>query len=141
MKANFLFVLLAIVVFASSCQKQNVAPAGPLNITQHGPIVAKWNIAKDSTATQYSAQVYPHVYVGGADDYYDFRADGKCYIYENGAFDTLGYKIITNDRLVFTNSYYGAIINPLTSHGATISFIVAQGPGMGVYSKTVFLTK
>ncbi len=141
MKANFLFVLLAIAALATSCKKQSVAPVGPLNIAQHGPIVAKWNIAKDSTASAFTTTlVNTHVYVGGADDYYDFRADGKCYIHENGAFDTLTFKIVTDTTVAF-DARYPSIINPLTSHSAMISFAEPQGPGGGFYSKTVFLTK
>ncbi|HZX57575.1 MAG TPA: hypothetical protein VFE54_02575 [Mucilaginibacter sp.] len=141
MKTNFLFVLLAILVFTSSCKKQNVTPLGPLNITQHGQLVAKWNIAKDSTASQFTTTlVNSHVYIGSADDYYDFRADGKCYIHENGAFDTLTFKIVTDTTVAF-NAQYPSLINPLTSHSARISFAEPQGPGGGFYSKTVFLTK
>jgi|SRR6185312_15187028 len=136
MKAYKLFVLFAAMVFVISCKNENVQPG-----VSQSQIVARWRIAKDSAANLLNgALTNANVYVGRADDYYDFRADGKCYIHENGSFDTLAYKIVTDNSVAFGNELLSTI-NPLTSHSATIDFSFAQGPGLTTYSKTVFLTK
>jgi hypothetical protein len=136
MKANYLFVLFAAVVFASSCKKQGVKPAVAVS-----PLVAKWSIAKDSITTRFLDTItHYNVYVGSSDDYYDFRADGKCYIHENGAFDTLSYKIITDNSVAFGGTYPSAI-DPLTNHSAKIDFSRGGSPGGGYYSRMIFLKK
>ncbi len=142
MKAN-LFLLFTVVVLASSCKNENVQPTKAQVTTSavHSSLVARWNIAKDSIAASFIGPVHYNVYVGTADDYYDFRADGRCYVKENGAFDTISYKIVTDTTVAFNGSLYPSEVNPLTSHSARIDFMQPQGPGGGTYSKTVFLKK
>jgi len=122
MKANFLFVLLAIIVFTSSCQKQNVAPiaapaipvtiaAPAIPVTTAGPaipvttaaLLGKWSIAKDSTWSQLIGPPSITVYRGTSNDYYDFRSDGKCYKQENGVYDTIAYKVASDTSVIFGN--------------------------------------
>jgi hypothetical protein len=144
MKANYLFVLFTAVVLASSCKKENVQPAAApftTSAAKSQTLVARWSIAKDSIAASFIGPVHYNVYVGTADDYYDFRADGRCYIKENGTFDTITYKIVSDTTVAFNGSFYDSKVNPLTTHSARIDFMEPQGPGGGTYSKTVFLKK
>jgi hypothetical protein len=76
-------------------------------------------------------------YIGTSDDYFDFRADGKCYIRENGTLDTMTFKMPTDNSVIFGKSNGIQISNtgivtpiqtppneiyPLTDHIATINF-------------------
>jgi len=142
MKRPYLPLLLFAAVLASSCQKQNVQPKSTMAIQSSPPsIVAKWNLVKDSTSSQLFGPPVTRVYVGMPNDYYDFRVDGKCYIRENGAYDTLAYKMLDDTNVVFKDlSSYPSTINSLTSHSARFSFALPQSPG-GANSRTVFLSK
>jgi hypothetical protein len=151
MKANFLFVL-AILMLASSCKKQNVQPVAPKLTTSF--LLGKWSIAKDSTWAQFIGPPSISVYLGTANDYYDFRTDGKCYKQENGFYDTIAYKVASDTSVIFGDpvAYIDGttgktmyqepgpnIINSLTAHSAKIIFSYAD-PG-GPYCKTIFLSK
>jgi hypothetical protein len=140
MNRPYLPLLFFAVMLASSCQKQNVQP---ITAIQSSPlsIVAKWDLVKDSTSSQLFGPPVTHVYVGTPDDYYDFRSDGECYIRENGAYDTLTYKIVGDTSVVFKDiSSYPSTINLLTNHSVRFNFALPQGPG-GNSSRTVFLSK
>ncbi|MBS1530701.1 MAG: hypothetical protein JSU01_10360 [Bacteroidetes bacterium] len=149
MKRYFSFVLFAAVVLASSCKKQNVQPE-----TTRPSFLGKWDIVKDSTWAQLIGPPTISVYSGTVNDYYDFRADGKCYKQENGVRDTIPYKIASDTSVIFGNpvamidgstgkTFYQepgpTPIDPLTAHSAKIVFAFAS-PG-GPYCKTIFLAK
>jgi hypothetical protein len=155
MKANFLFVLLAVVVLASSCKKQNMQPvATPAIPVTTAALLGKWSIAKDSTYIAFIGPPTITVYVGTANDYYDFRADSKCYKHENGVYDTIAYKIASDTSVIFGDpvAYIDAnsgktmyaqrdptVINPLTAHSAKIVFSYVS-PG-GPHYNAIYLSK
>ncbi|MFI5161417.1 MAG: hypothetical protein ACHQHN_09075 [Sphingobacteriales bacterium] len=158
MKANYLFVLFAAVVLVSSCKNEIVKPASTTTTTivdePSTNIAGKWNLVKDSTSNQFIGPVHNTVYIGTPSDYYDFRADGKCYISSNGSNDTVSYKMGTNNSLIFgdpvaeIDAATGETvyqdpnptpIDPLTTHSATIIFATAS-PG-GARCEAIYLAR
>ena len=100
-----------------------------------------WGIAKDSTYVEFIGPPRITVYHGTSNDYYDFRADGKCYVSRNGTYDTLAYKVVSNG-MVFENNGIVNAVDPLTQHNATITFgMGAIGPGAFFNTETLYLKK
>ena len=138
----------------------NSAPSNPVQ-PPPGPegtqtLVAKWRIVKDSTASQFIGPVHTEVYVGTSDDYYDFRADGKCYKHENGVYDTIAYKIVTANSVIFGDpvavidastgktiyqEHSPTLIDPLTVHSAKIVFGGGGLPSGGFSYNAIYLAK
>jgi hypothetical protein len=119
--------LIVLIVFSllAGCKKENTETTQPT-------LVAKWNIVTDYTAN-HIAQT--NTYTGVAGDYFDFRADGKCYTKEGSRYDTLSYAITSDTNLNirpfgYSNAaYYSGHANPLTVHTATISSAGPYVPG------------
>lgn len=141
MKLQRLLILLVACVGLSRCKNENVKPVD-IKPAATQLILGKWNLAKDSTSSSFiGPTVNIAEYTGTADDYYDFKADGKVYIRENGVYSTMDYKVATDTSVFLGDINFPSVINPLTSHSATINFAMPQGPGGGTSSRTVFLKK
>ena len=83
---NLLMTIPAFCVLAA-CKKNNgVEPA---------TLVAKWTLVSDYTANHLAQMNYN----GVPGDYFDFRADGKCYNKEGNNYDTLSYSITSDTSL------------------------------------------
>ena len=102
----------------------------------------KWSLVKDSTSSSFIGPAVNIIeYIGTADDYYDFKDDGKVYIRENGVYSTMAYKMASDTSAFLGDMSFPSFISPLTSHSATINFAITQGPGGGHSSHTVILKK
>jgi hypothetical protein len=121
-------------------------PAGPANIQV---LVAKWNLVRDSVYN--SMGNFPagrtSAYNSAPGDYFDFRADGKCYTKEGNVYDTLAYTITANHRVVLSKfgidvngSYEPNIVPVLTDHKATIQTQFLATPD-GFYLRYLYLKK
>jgi len=118
--ALFIFCLLM------GCKKEKTGTTPVVTL------VAKWNLVSDYTAN-HLAQM--NTYTGVAGDYFDFRADGKCYIKEGSQYDTLSYALkndttITISPFAYNNAaYFSGQPNPLTAHTATLTSAGPYPPG------------
>jgi len=121
-------------------------PVGPANIQV---LVAKWSLVRDSIYD--SMGNFPaartSTYNGIAGDYYDFRADGKCYTKEGNVYDTLNYSITPGHLVVLSKfginvngSYEPNIVPVLTDHDATIQTQFLATPD-GFYLRYIYLKK
>jgi hypothetical protein len=166
MKAHAI-IIIATLTFSAlyGCKSEIVKPQGPAIPGRPGSpaqsaavssdIVGKWSIVKDSTSSQFLfSPVRTNVYMGGMNDYYDFRTNGKCYISNNGSYDTISYKVVTANSVVFGDpvaeidgstgkTFYQepapTTIDPLTAHSAKIvSFL---GTPAGPFYEAVYLSK
>jgi hypothetical protein len=96
-------ILIACFSFATlalfSCKKSGQTPATPPVIT------ARWNLASDSTYnTVFSS--WDGMYVGKANDYYDFEPNGKLSWHENGAGTDSAVYTISSDNKMLTIYYF-----------------------------------
>ncbi|MDB5023903.1 MAG: hypothetical protein JWP78_1658 [Mucilaginibacter sp.] len=133
---------------------------GSLNISttvDPAHLIGKWSLVKDSTSWCIGADTVIHSnnYWGTADDYFDFRSDGKCYIKEKSCYDTMTFKMPTDTSVIFgkSNGYQVSNtgvwtpiptppnkINPFTDRDAKITYTSLAGPG-GITGRTVYLKK
>jgi len=126
MKLRQLFIVLFIFCLLTGCKKDHT---GTIPVVT---LVAKWNLVTDYTSN-HLAQM--NTYTGVAGDYFDFRADGKCYVKEGSLYDTLTYAIkndttITISPFAFNNAaYFSGQANPLTLHAATLTSAGPYPPG------------
>jgi hypothetical protein len=143
MKPGNLLCLFFIFSAMIACKRTEVNPQTPkAKLQTSNLLLGKWSLVKDSTSTQFTGSLIDsHQYKGNTGDYYDFNTNGKCYISENGALDTIVYKIVSDNGVVFGTSGYTSSVDPLTVHSAKITFALPQGPGMGFNSKAVYLKK
>src|SRR5579872_4131342 len=126
MKPYKLYVTLYIFCFLLGCKKEKISTAPVVTL------VAKWNLVTDYTSN-HLAQT--NTYTGIAGDYFDFRANGKCYVKEGNLYDTLSYAIkndttITISPFAYNNAaYFSGHTNPLTIHAATLTSAGPYPPG------------
>lgn len=141
MKIHHLFILVMVCVALTRCKNEHVNPAAATPAAAR-LLLGKWSLVKDSTSSSFiGPAVNITEYTGTADDYYDFKADGKVYIKENGVYSTMAYTMATDTSAFLGDVNFPSVINPLTSHSATINFAMPQGPGGGHSSHTVYLSK
>ena len=118
-----LTVLLLGCTLYMACKKD----AGP-------SIKGKWNIVNDSTRITGTGGelIYHSNYMGVAGDYYDFRDDGKMYMKEGVALDTMQYEVYGNNQVRcvpspgFTDTYNTTLLTH-NKASLTISGLTAQG--------------
>ncbi len=165
MKIHRLLIAGLVAVTLFGCKKETVKPqaanttSNPIVVVPDHPqpintdaadtmakhLLGKWNLVKDSTSFSVhqfeNSPVTIKQYIGKRADYYDFRADGKCYVSRNGTYDTLAYKVVSNG-MVFENNGIVNAVDPLTQHNATITFgMGAIGPGAFFNTETLYLKK
>ncbi len=99
-KTIMLYLAITSCIFLQYCKKSNEAETK----TTLQKIQAKWKIAsiKDTTIIEGIAPIYDEYY-GSVEDYVDFRIDNKVYLLYNGEKDTLSYKVLGEDKIVFNN--------------------------------------
>jgi len=117
MKRHQLLITLFIFCLLTGCKKENTGTAPVVTL------VAKWDLVSDYTSN-HLAQM--NTYIGVAGDYFDFRADGKCYIKEGSLYDTLSYAIKNDTTITISPFGHG---NPLTVHSATLTSAGPYPPG------------
>src|SRR6185312_13691137 len=125
MKRHKLFFVLFALGLLTHCKKDKptVTPA---------TLVAKWNLVTDYTSNHLAET---NTYTGVPGDYFDFRADGKCYVKEGGHYDTLSYALkndttITISPFAYNNAaYFSGKVKPLTIHAATLTSAGPYPPG------------
>ena len=126
MRPYRLCIVLYIFCFLVGCKKEDKGTTPVVTL------VVKWNLVSDYTSN-HLAQM--NTYTGVAGDYFDFRADGKCYVKEGSQYDTLSYAIkndttITISPFAFNNAaYFSGHGNPLTVHAATLTSVGPYPPG------------
>lgn len=132
--AIFIIVIPAACLIIGCSRSDTAEPA---------VLVAKWTLVRDSTANSIgAAAVVTGNYKGVAGDYFDFRADGKCYTKEGNTYDTLAYKRVAIDQVTiekfgFSSSDSPCLIDPFTAHKATITSPVLYTPGGYTYRQVV----
>jgi len=87
-----ILLFACITLLATSCKK-DPAP------TTQSKIQAKWKIQSVVENDFYSGSAHVTTTAGGANDYADFRLDGKVYSYSNGYYDTSAYGIISDTKM------------------------------------------
>ena len=112
MKPYHLLIVLCLVYMLASCtKKNNNGEVVPLSLA------GKWNLVIDSLVSGVGA-VDPKTHIGVQGDYFDFRADGKCYVKEGNLYDTLAYHITSDTTLKIdafgygNNAFYTKPANP-----------------------------
>jgi len=136
-KLHLLILAMLSCYLVVSCTKKNQETVLPVSL------MGKWSVAADTTATG-GALVDFYDYTGLPEDYFDFRADGKCYVKEGNKYDTLGYSITSDTTLDiesfgFSNkAFYTKPTNPY--HTAIITSTGPYVPG-GYDYRRVKLTR
>ncbi|GEM_PF-3508599 len=109
-------------------------------------IKTRWGVIKDSVTNNnfnYPNGLYPNpgVYIGVPADYYDFRDDGRVYMYENNNSDNAPYQILPNGRISlisFGNYNYECSILYLSTTKMTLFWDLTSANG-GRYTRTLYL--
>lgn len=141
---------------ATGGTSNNVSTGGAVAFIDPTKLIGKWSLAKDSTFSYIdTAMIHTKVYIGTADDYFDFRINGKVYISENGVLDSMSFGMPTDTTVVFDKSNgvqisgngtatsvptLQNVINPFTSNSARITYVYLVGPG-GTFGRTVYLIR
>ena len=114
MKANHLLLLTFVLIVITACNKTGDVKPTPT-------LLGKWSLVSDSVAYG-TTTVYTQSYEGLTGDYFDFRANGKCYIKEGTRYDTLGYSMLNDTTVSIENFNFSlaSSIKPFTLHMATI---------------------
>lgn len=101
MKTLRIFSLMLIGAIAfSSCEKDDeITTAEALERLQN-----VWKVDNIKTVFYTPPTEATINYTGQADDYYDFRTDGKLYTQVNGGKDTLLYNLINSTTIVVNNN-------------------------------------
>ncbi|MGZ3820878.1 MAG: hypothetical protein ACXVJP_05745 [Mucilaginibacter sp.] len=96
-------------------------------------LAGKWNLVIDSVIIGFGG-VEPKVHTGVYGDYFDFRADGRCYLKEGSHYDTLAYSITSDSTLNIeafgfgNNAFYTKPTNPYTKTTLTSGGPYPPGP-------------
>jgi len=125
--------LIFLIVSVISCHKTD---------GQTNPLAAKWNIISDSlTIISLSGSNY----IGTANDYYNFTANGALYIKEESVAYTATYSMIANNQIDIAydlpsdvpdhRTYY---ITNLTAHTATLTL---SGTSLGPAERQIINLK
>jgi hypothetical protein len=118
------YLLAALILFSAllfnACSKSSAST-----------ITGKWKVINDSTIITGPTVSYD-IYNGSIDDYFVFTPRNILYIKEASLYDTINYKLVSNDTILLPG--IGFSINGITEP-STISFmgnrmrIVANAPG------------
>jgi hypothetical protein len=137
-------------ILAQSTGTNQLAPIKlPAAITTPQAMIAKWNLVTDSSSWCYGPDPVVHTksYDGAPSDYFDFRADGKCYTKEGSVYDTLAYTVTVGNQIILqkfganVNGYYLADdITEFTAHNFNIATPFFATP-MGWSTRGLYLTK
>lgn len=109
-------------------------------------IKVRWGVIKDSVTNNnfnYPNGLYPNpgVYMGVPADYYEFKNDGRVYMYENNNYDNAPYQILPNGRISFTifnnYNYEGSILH-LSANKMTLFWDLTSANG-GRYTRMLYL--
>ena len=100
MKPYLLIITFCLFSILCGCKREVVKPQTSRTL------LGKWSLVKDSSSYIIGADTAAHstIYWGTADDYFDFRTDGKCYIREDGWLDTMYFKMRNDTSVIFTRS-------------------------------------
>jgi hypothetical protein len=120
----------------------------PATVSTPQAMIAKWSLVRDTSSWCFGADtVHQKKYTGTPSDYFDFRADGKCYTKEGSVYDTLTYSVRVNNQIIIqkfgvnVNGYYlPNVITQLTDHSFTIASIFFPGAG-GWSRRALYLQK
>ena len=142
MKLLIPFVIITAILILISCKKD--IPSGN-NV--NSSLLGKWNVVTDSSFSGIGPNNYPINYRGQSGDYFDFTVEGKVYVKEGVALDTLGYTVIS-DTTMLIDSFGGVLngvpetcfITNLKSHTVTITAPVILTPG-GSFGRKVSLKR
>ncbi|HMI78120.1 MAG TPA: hypothetical protein VK484_04970 [Ferruginibacter sp.] len=118
MKPNLLVVLFLSVcgIINYGCSKTGAADdnPGPVSTDPAVLIQNKWQIVRDVINVNNFAfpdGTIPNggTYYGTPNDYYDFRADGKVYIYEGGPVGSSPYQLVSPTILYMSSFQWGNV--------------------------------
>jgi hypothetical protein len=113
-------------------------------------ILGVWKVIKDSVVnnswinpTNYMSYLIPGVYIGNANDFWKFDADGVFSMQENGISGTDTYSIQPDNKLeipVWSRQYGAATIEKINSTVLTVYFHATSSNG-GHYHRKVYLKR
>jgi len=135
---KYLFVLFAIAVITlTNCKKDNTAS-----------IIGNWSLINDSVYSNIGIYTTTHNYKGLNSDYFYFNNDGHLYIKEDRLFDTLNYRLLSNNRIIIDSisilengEYLPSNITTLTAHNASLEVVPDHlNPG-GTYARYINLRR
>ena len=72
-------------------------------------ISGRWQIVSDDKSLAGGPLVGSETYIGKDDDYFDFRAANTLYIKEDGQYDTVQYKLLSNDKIILTGKNFSLV--------------------------------
>ena len=99
MKNLKILSLIAIVtIIFTACKKDD--PATPTTLQK---LQGKWNFQKGYYHEYYNGSHSYDTSFAVAGDYADFRTDGKVYFKFENDFDTLGYSVLGDNKLIATS--------------------------------------
>jgi hypothetical protein len=110
-------------------------------------ITTRWSVQKDSVTNVGNfyypdlSSPIPGVYIGNANDYYDFNINGVVYYRENNNTGNVSYQVLANGRISFALPYtYECAIQYLSSTKMTL-FWSMTSPNGGQYTRTLYLKR
>lgn len=81
------------LLFVIACKKDDNSP--------QKMILGKWRFISEYDAQFVNGQLEKDTIIGYSDEYYDFRSDGKVYMYYYPDYDTFPYKVVNASTLIF----------------------------------------
>jgi hypothetical protein len=152
---TFLAILFCCYLFVA-CNKSSNRPndLNPPSTFQDSAalLLGKWKIIKDSSTNignyyylEGGTALYPMpgVYLGKAEDYFDFKSNGNVDIYANNQSYNYTYKLYPNNRLVITeilNSIDTAFVVTLTKKDAIFEWNPTS-PNGGKFFRRTYLKR
>ena len=135
---KYLFALFAVAIMSlTNCKKDDTAS-----------IVGNWSLINDSVYSNVGIYSTAHNYKGLNSDYFYFSDDGWLYVKEDSLFDTLNYRLLSNNRIIIDSisivengEYMPSNITTLTAHKASLAMVPGvQNPG-GIYARYINLRR
>jgi hypothetical protein len=123
MKKAILILSASVALYASCKKDDNPTPS------QSG-ITGKWTIEATHFKGTFGGDAFDSTSAGKPGEYVDVRSDGYAYSYVKGMYDTTGYKLLDNSRIVFIDQE-----DPSSSDTAQIKTLTKNS--LVIYQKMV----
>ena len=120
---KFLSFAAIVAILFAACKKSDPAP------TTLQRLQAKWTYQKDYYHQNYGGVDYRDTTYASPGDYSDFRTDGKVYSKYGTSYDTSGYSLLGDTKIITSYTYLGV------PYYDTATIVVLNDTQLQVYSK------